>query len=52
MAFYWASNVGGGVGLVHPFRFSLVQSPVEDLCGSTQLVCGAFDFVGDCFRLG
>jgi hypothetical protein len=52
MAFYRASNVGGGVGMVHPFRFSVVQPPVEDLRGFTQLVCGAFDFVGDCFRFG
>jgi hypothetical protein len=52
MALYRAAIVGGGVGMVHPFRISLVQPSVEDLCGFTQLVRGAFDFAGDCFRFG
>ena len=52
MAFYRATNAGSRVGMVHPIRCSLVQPPVEDLCGSTQPVCGAFDFVGDYFRVG
>ena len=52
MAFYWDAHFGGSGGVVHSFRLTVVQPPVENLRGFAQLVCGAFDFVGDCFRIG